>query len=122
MRELNKEAEIIADKGNPMRFYNYSYLKDILEKKHNVHVSLPTIRHFLLLLARSHSPDLLDPVEQKAAFGVAAVYFPFHTVRTAESPYFSVSYEAVPDTIWLPNGTKETRGKSNTYEFSAYLI
>ncbi len=43
MRELKKEAEIIADKGNPVRFYNYSYLKDILEKKHNVHVSLPTI-------------------------------------------------------------------------------
>ncbi len=43
MRELNKEAEIIADKDNPVRFYNYSYLKDILEKKHNVHVSLPTI-------------------------------------------------------------------------------
>ena len=43
MRELKKEAEIIADKDNPVRFYNYSYLKDILEKKHNVHVSLPTI-------------------------------------------------------------------------------
>ncbi len=43
MRELKKEAEIIADKDNPVRFYNYSYLKDILEKKHNIHVSLPTI-------------------------------------------------------------------------------
>lgn len=43
MRELKKEAEIIADKDNPVRFYNYSYLKEILEKKHKVHVSLPTI-------------------------------------------------------------------------------
>jgi hypothetical protein len=31
------------DKRNPVRFYNYSYLKEILEKKHKVHVSLPTI-------------------------------------------------------------------------------
>ena len=43
MRELKKEAEIIEDKRNPVRFYNYSYLKEILEKKHKVHVSLPTI-------------------------------------------------------------------------------
>ena len=42
-QELKKEAEIIGDKRNPVRFYNYSYLKEILEKKHKVHVSLPTI-------------------------------------------------------------------------------
>jgi len=43
MQELRKEAEIIGDKSNPVRFYNYSYVKEILEKKHKVHVSLPTI-------------------------------------------------------------------------------
>jgi hypothetical protein len=43
IRELKKEAEIIRDKRNPVRFYNYSYLKEILEKKYQVHVSLPTI-------------------------------------------------------------------------------
>ena len=43
IRELKREAEIIGDKSNPVRFYNYSYLKEILEKKHKVHVSLPTI-------------------------------------------------------------------------------
>jgi hypothetical protein len=43
MQELKKEAEIIRDKRNPVRFYNYSYLKEILEKKYQVHVSLPTI-------------------------------------------------------------------------------
>jgi hypothetical protein len=43
MQELKKEAEIIRDKSNPVRFYNYSYVKEILEKKHKVHVSLPTI-------------------------------------------------------------------------------
>ena len=43
IRELKREAEIIGDKSNPVRFYNYSYLKEVLEKKHKVHVSLPTI-------------------------------------------------------------------------------
>lgn len=43
MKELKKEAEIIQDNSNPVKFYNYSYLKDILEKKHKIFVSLPTI-------------------------------------------------------------------------------
>jgi hypothetical protein len=42
-QELKKEAEIIRDKRNPVRFYNYSYLREILEKKHKVRVSLPTL-------------------------------------------------------------------------------
>jgi hypothetical protein len=42
-QELRKEAEIIRDKTNPVRFYNYSYVKEVLEKKHKVRVSLPTI-------------------------------------------------------------------------------
>lgn len=41
--ELQKEASIIEDKNNPVRDYNYSYLKQVLEKKHRVVVSLPTI-------------------------------------------------------------------------------
>ncbi len=43
MQELKKETEIIGDKRNPVRFYNYSYVKEVLEKKHKVTVSLPTI-------------------------------------------------------------------------------
>ena len=42
-QELRKEAEIIRDKTNPVRYYNYSYVKEVLEKKHKVQVSLPTI-------------------------------------------------------------------------------
>lgn len=41
--ELKKESELIADKRNPVRFFNYSYLKETLEEKHGVVVSLPTI-------------------------------------------------------------------------------
>lgn len=43
IKELKKEAEIIQNKSNPVKFYNYSYLKEILEKKHKIFVSLPTI-------------------------------------------------------------------------------
>ena len=43
LNELKKEAALIEDKSNPVRFFNYSYLKNILETKHGVKVSLPTI-------------------------------------------------------------------------------
>lgn len=43
MKELKKEAEIIRSDSNPVKFFNYSYLKETLEKKHKVFVSLPTI-------------------------------------------------------------------------------
>ena len=43
MREIKKEAEIIGQPNNPVTFYNDSYLKETLEKKHQVFVSLPTI-------------------------------------------------------------------------------
>ena len=43
IKELKKEAEIIRSESNPVKFYNYSYLKETLEKKHKVFVSLPTI-------------------------------------------------------------------------------
>ena len=43
IKELKKEKAIIEDTNNPVKFYNYSYLKETLEKKHKVFVSLPTI-------------------------------------------------------------------------------
>ncbi len=43
VNDLKKEAALIADPRNPVRTYNYSYLKEVLQKKHQVHVSLPTI-------------------------------------------------------------------------------
>jgi hypothetical protein len=43
IRELKKEARIIQDKSNPVKNYNYSYVREILETKHKISVSLPTI-------------------------------------------------------------------------------
>ena len=43
LRELQIEKKLIQDKDIPLRYYNYSYVKDLLETKYNQKVSLPTI-------------------------------------------------------------------------------
>lgn len=43
LSELKKEAKLIANPDNPIRDYNYSFIREILEEKHKVSVSLPTI-------------------------------------------------------------------------------
>jgi hypothetical protein len=43
MKELNTEKDLIKAKEVPIRCYNYTYIKDILENDYNQKVSLPTI-------------------------------------------------------------------------------
>lgn len=43
LKELAIEKEIIEDKENPVRRYNYSFIKDVLADKHKQSVSLSTI-------------------------------------------------------------------------------
>ena len=43
IKELTIEKKLIQDKDVPIKSYNYSYVKDLLEKKYNQKVSLPTI-------------------------------------------------------------------------------
>ena len=43
IRELKVEKALIQDKNIPLKSYNYSYIKDRLEKKYKQKVSLPTI-------------------------------------------------------------------------------
>lgn len=43
LAELKAEQKLIKNKDNPIRFYNYSAIKDILSDEHNIKVSLPTI-------------------------------------------------------------------------------
>src|SRR6266498_755614 len=61
-QELKKEAEIIGDKRNPVRFYNYSYVKEILEKKHKVQVSLPTIIRRAKKMGITNQGQLVRPM------------------------------------------------------------
>jgi hypothetical protein len=41
--ELKAEQKLIKNKNNPIRFYNYSAIKDYLKDDHGITVSLPTI-------------------------------------------------------------------------------
>jgi hypothetical protein len=43
IRELQIEKNLIEDPEIPLRHYNYSYIKDLLETKYNQEVSLPTV-------------------------------------------------------------------------------
>lgn len=42
-QELKIEKDLIKAKDIPIKWYNYSYIKDLLEQKYNQKVSLPTI-------------------------------------------------------------------------------
>jgi hypothetical protein len=41
--ELEKEKQLILNKNIPIRFYNYSVVRDDILNKHNMKVSVPTI-------------------------------------------------------------------------------
>jgi hypothetical protein len=43
IKELTIERRLIQDKSVPLKSYNYSYVRDLLDKKYNQKVSLPTI-------------------------------------------------------------------------------
>ena len=43
LAELYVEKKLIEDSSNPIRYYNYSYIKDLLRDKYDHKVSLPTI-------------------------------------------------------------------------------
>jgi len=43
IKELKIEKDLIKNKDVPIKYYNYSYIKDLLEQKYSQRVSLPTI-------------------------------------------------------------------------------
>ena len=43
IKELNIEKDLIKNKEVPIKYYNYSYIKDLLEQKYSQRVSLPTM-------------------------------------------------------------------------------
>ena len=60
--ELSKEKNLIDDHAIPIRNYNYSYIKDILEEKYTNKVSLPTI----ISRAKKYNFYINKPKKQKA--------------------------------------------------------
>jgi len=59
-KELLKEKAMIEDKALPIRYYNYSAVKDLLQEKHDITVSVPTI------IARAKHYDCYQPRQPKA--------------------------------------------------------
>jgi len=61
VKELMIEKDLIKAKDVPIKYYNYSYIKDLLEQKYSQKVSLPTIidrakkKSFLLFKAEEKS-------------------------------------------------------------------
>jgi len=43
VKELKIEKDLIKAKEVPIKYYNYSYIKDLLEQKYSQKISLPTI-------------------------------------------------------------------------------
>jgi len=43
IKDLKIEKDLIKAKDVPIKYYNYSYIKDLLEQKYSQKVSLPTI-------------------------------------------------------------------------------
>ncbi len=41
--ELQKESDLIMNPDMPVRFYNYSAVRDVLKEKHDITISVPTI-------------------------------------------------------------------------------
>ena len=67
VKELKIEKDLIKNKDIPIKWYNYSYIKDLLEQKYNQKVSLPTIIdrakrnnfYFLRPKRKSHDKEVL---------------------------------------------------------------
>ena len=59
IKELKVEQKIIQNPNVPLKTYNYSYIKDLLEQKYDQKVSLPTI------IDRAKKNDFSLPKKQK---------------------------------------------------------
>ncbi len=59
IKELKIDKKAIQDKEIPLRYYNYSYVKDQLERKYKQRVSLPTI------IDRAKKNDLYLPKKKR---------------------------------------------------------
>jgi len=67
VKELKIEKDLIKNKEVPIKYYNYSYIKDLLEQKYSQKVSLPTTIdrakrnnfYFLRLKRKAHDREVI---------------------------------------------------------------
>lgn len=93
--ELLKEKTMIEDRSLPIRFYNYSAVRDILKEKNNIEISVPTI------IARAKTLDcyIERPEKKKHNHEVITNYAGELVQHDAShhrwSPYVEVSWTGI---------------------------
>jgi len=89
IKELNREKVLILDKEVPIRCYNYTYIKDILENDYNQRVSLSTI----INRAKANSFYLTKP-KRKAHDREVITNYPGELIQHDSSHHLFAPYAA----------------------------
>ena len=89
VKELKIEKDLIKAKEVPIKYYNYSYIKDLLEQKYSQKVSLPTI----INRARRNNFYFLRP-KRKAHDREAITNYPGELIQHDSSHHQFAPYAA----------------------------
>jgi hypothetical protein len=89
VKELKIEKDLIKVKDVPIRYYNYTYIKDILENDYNQKVSLPTI----IDRAKRNNFYLLKP-KRKAHEKEVITNYPGELIQHDSSHHLFAPYAA----------------------------
>ena len=87
IKELQIEKDLIKAKDVPIKYYNYSYIKDLLEQKYSQKVSLPTI----IDRAKKNNFYFLRP-KRKAHDREVITNYPGELIQHDSSHHPKVSY------------------------------
>jgi hypothetical protein len=106
LKELTIEKKLIDDKNVPLRSYNYSYIKDHLERRYKQKVSLPTI----IDRARKHDFYLRKPKRTAHDREVLTNY-------AGELIQHDSSYH-----LWAPNAQEKWYLITSLDDYSRYIL
>ena len=106
IKELKIDKEAIENKNVPLLYYNYSYIKDRLQKEYNQRVSLPTI------IARAKQHDFYIPRKERKKVHDREVL----THYIGELIQHDASYH-----LWAPSSKKKWCLITSLDDFSRYI-
>jgi hypothetical protein len=89
VKELKIEKDLIKNKDIPIKWYNYSYIRDLLEQKYSQRVSLPTI----IDRAKRNNFYFLKP-KRKAHDREILTNYPGELIQHDSSPHQFAPYAA----------------------------
>jgi len=99
VKELKLEKDVIKAKDVPIKYYNYSFIKDLLEQKYNQKVSLPTIIDW----AKRNNFYFSKP-ERKAHDKEILTNYPGELIQNDSSHHLIIclTLMLLKNGIWLP--------------------